>query len=217
MARRTCGITAAAMGMSLHLPEVEPLEVLKKAASLHKVPSKMKNYWLRLSVDREQMMLPVGQLLDDSLLQAIKAEALELISDSEKNEAEYRPVFSLANGYDHRGSKELFAAFGVRAEMLGDKDKPLDLDGLRRVMRSGAMFMASVTNSITPWMNFSGGGPNTHVLLLTDIVQLGGAEWYHIVDPYSPNSLKAIFYQPVEGFHGIEFNGFGTVIYPSGV
>lgn len=216
VSRRTCGITAAAMAISFFRPEVEPMDVLKKAISLHKVPSEAKNYWLSLGFESEKILVPVGREIDGKLDEAIRKEGLSVVACGESTGSEYKPVFSLANGYDHRGSEALFGEFGVKAEMLGDKEAPLGLKELGEVMGKGAMFMASVTNSITPWMNFSGGGPNTHVLLLTDLVNIGGVDCYHIVDPYSPSSLKAVFYQPVDGFHGIEFNGFGTAIYTTG-
>lgn len=213
VSRRTCGITAAAMAISFFQPDIEPIDVLIKATEIHKVPSNAKNLWLSVNSEKGKINIPAGQELDEKLLEAIKTEKLNLTDKVSNKETEYKPIFSLANGYDHRGSRELFGSYGIKAEMLGDKDKPLSQNELRKRMRSGMMFMASVTNSITPWMNFSGGGPNTHILLLTDIVEIDSTEWYHIVDPYSPSSLKAVFYQPVDGFHDIEFNGFGTAIH----
>lgn len=214
VARRTCGITAATMGLSLARPDVDPMDVLEMASKLHEVPRSRKNLWLEVTYEGKSLRIPAGQDLDTKLLGHIRDEKLTL-SDTAQNKSEtYNPVFSLANGYDHRGSKRLFEAFGVRAEMMGSKQEPLSMEKLKEVIKSGAVFMASVTNSITPWLDFSGAGPATHVILITDLVHIMGQDWYYIVDPYSPTSKKAVFLQPADGFQDIEFNGFGTAIYP---
>lgn len=214
VARRTCGITAAAMAISYFRPETSPLDILKKAVSLHKVPKDWKCSWLTVEVGGEDVHIPIGQEMDEKLRKGL--DKMKVISDNlyGSEAKEYFPVYSLSNGYDHRGSKKLFGEFGIRAEMLGDKDKPLSKEELKEKIKSGSMFLASVTNSITPWLNFVGGGPATHVLLLTDVLNFDGRDWYYLVDPYSPTGERAVFLQPVDGFHEIEFNGFGTVIYP---
>lgn len=213
VARRTCGITAAAMAISLFRPEVKPLDVLETACSLHEVPPDFSCSWVTFEHDGRKLTIPVGEKMDTKLAEALKDKELSSVNPPGEIK-NYRPVYSLNNGYDHRGSKELFGKYGIRAEMLGDKDRPVSAALLKEKIRAGAMFMASVTNSITPWLNFVGGGPATHVLLLTDIISFDNKDWYYIVDPYSPNGERAVFIQPVEGFHEIEFNGFGTVIYP---
>ncbi len=215
VARRTCGITAATMGMSLVRPDVTPMDVLERASELHEVPSNSTNYWLEVDYEGKKIRIPAGQELDHKLLEHIKTENLKLTDEVEDSQDRYNPIFSLANGYDHRGSQRLFESFGIKAEMMGSKQKPLSMDKLKDLIRSGAVFMASVTNSITPWLDFSGAGPATHVILITDLVHIMGQDWYYVVDPYSPTSIKAVFLQPADGFQEIEFNGFGTAIYPN--
>lgn len=213
VARRTCGITAATMAISLKIPDITPMDVLERASELHTVPSSGKNYWLEVDFQGKQFGVPGGQELDQKLLEQIHAENLNLTDQPKENADTYMPVFSLANGYDHRGSSRLFESFGMKAEMLGSKQNPLSTQKLKELIKSGAVFMASVTNSITPWLDFSGAGPATHVILITDLVHVMGEDWFYFVDPYSPTSKKAVFMQPADGFKEIEFNGFGTAIY----
>lgn len=213
VARRTCGITAAAMAISFFRPEVRPLDVLETACSQHQVPANFKCNWVTYEHNGKELTVPIGEKMDSKLSKELKDKELSSINPHGEI-SNYKPIFSLAKGYDHRGSKELFDKYGVRAEMLGDKSKPVDAVTLKEKIKAGAMFMASVTNSITPWLNFVGDGPATHVLLLTDIISFDQRDWYYVVDPYSPSGERAVFLQPTEGFHEIEFNGFGTVIYP---
>lgn len=217
IARRTCGITAASMAVSLKNSAVKPFDVLEEACNLHRVPGNSENFFLKVvGGNGKEILVPVGMSVGNDVEKALSDDPLIKLSEKGGNVGEYRPVFSLNGGYDHRGSKDLFAQFGMRAEKLGEpKNKLKELDLVDR-LKSGAVFMASVKNSITPWLNFSGSGPASHIVLLTDVVNFSGEDWYYVVDPYSPTNSRAVFLQPTVGFHDIEFNGYGTIVYIDG-
>lgn len=217
IARRTCGITAASMAISLKNSAVKPFDVLEEACNLHRVPENSENFSLKAVSDSgKEILVPVGMSVGDDVRVALKNDPRIKLSEKNGNTGEYRPVFSLNGGYDHRGSKDLFAQFGMKAEKLGEPKNKLEEDDLISKLKSGAVFMASVKNSITPWLNFSGSGPASHIVLLTDVVNFSGEDWYYVVDPYSPSNSRAVFLQPTKGFHDIEFNGYGTVVYLDG-
>src|SRR3989344_6446258 len=145
IARRTCGTTAAAMAMSLSNPSVSPMEVLLKAAELHTVPSSDHNFWFIVENAGQKIRIPIGMTITPE----VQSSNFEITDEPPKQTQEYSPIISMQNGYDHRGSRKLFAQFGIDAQKMGDKTKPLTEEGLKTTIASGHVFMASVKNSVT--------------------------------------------------------------------
>lgn len=208
--RRTCGITSAAMAISIHHPEVNPMDVLVRASELHRVPASKTNYWLEVSNNGQKIYIPYGQTPP-----AEPIPQTSLISDPPASNPSdvYSPVFSIANGYDHRGSSELFASFGMEARKVGDHKSPLPPEDIRRELDTGHVLLLSIKNSLAPWLskyNFS--GPLTHVVVVDRIENINGQDCYHLLDPYSQTGTRIEQYRPVAEFHQREFSGFGTSV-----
>ena len=214
VAKTACGITAATMAISYLKPEVTPMEVLIKACELHRVPNDWPCLWLVVEANGKTIEVPMAEKSDSALM--IGSEGL-LVSDKNPHEGviNYEPTFSINRGYDHRGSERLFRAFGIKASMVGDKNKPVEEAELMEAVGSGAMFVASVTRQLTTQVGQVAEGSTTHVVLITDLIHFDDRDWYYIIDPYSLNNQKIEYLQPVEGFHKVAFNGYGTAIWMS--
>ena len=209
----TCGITTATMAISLKHQNVLPLDVLSVACNLHQVPKHDKNYWVQATYDKQKIVIPVGTNIRKNMMENIeKDNNLQLLSVNKNNDNQYKPVFSLNTGYDHRGSLALFAEFGIKAEKLGDPKDKLSEKRLTHILKEGGVFMASVKSSVTAWEP-NQGAPPTHVVLLTDVIHFKNEDWYYIVDPYSKTESKVVFLQPTRAFCEMEFSGYGTAIY----
>lgn len=210
IARRTCGITSAAMAISLKHPDVSPLDVLLSASKLHLVPSGKVNYWLKTYLSNQEVYIPLGQNLPPDV-----PSHFTIVSEMpKKNPSDsYRPVFSIENGYDHRGSEALFKQYGMSAEKVGDKNKPTSPEEIAGLVQQGCTLLLSVKNSVTPWLEqYHFSGPLSHIVLLTDIVEMDGQPWYHLLDPYSPTGKEVEILRPSISFHATEFSGFGTAV-----
>jgi hypothetical protein len=193
------------MAISLKHPEIKPIDVLKKASELHHVPKDDQNYWIVV----DGITIPIGSDMDPTL----SSISVQRTSTNPHPTSEYNPVISAQRGYDHRGSERLFNAFGVEAKKLGDITKKVGVEELEPMIKASNVFMASVNNSVTPWMgSLEQWGPSSHVVLITDIVNIDGQSWYHILDPYSPNGEPVKILRPTKSFHQVEFRGYGTVI-----
>jgi hypothetical protein len=207
VAKSSCGITSAAMAISYYDNSVDPMDVLKVASKLHKVPKDENNYWVSVTKD---FLIPVGQKLNKKFNESIEANKLNVASIGHSY-GDYEPCFSIANGYDHRGSERLFKAFGIRAKMMGDKSSPAELDTVKNELRKGNMFLMSASRKNNPWIDIFGGQESNHIMLISDLVEKNNREYLYILDPFSEKRLVHI--EPVEKMVDFEFNGYGTVIY----
>ncbi len=211
VAKRVCGITAAAMAITYFQPTVTPMAVLKKVCDLHTVPNDWPCVYLTVKQGEDEINVPVAESLDEAMTSELTG--MNLTNKNSRKNDRYQPVFSLVRGYDHRGSVRLFESFGIKAEMKGDKNKPIQADELREMIKGGAMFMPSVTRLLTTQVGRITEILTTHVVLITDLVHFADRDWYYIMDPYSLNGEKIEYLQPVAGFHKVAFNGYGSLIF----
>lgn len=209
VAKRACGITSAAMAISISDKKIDPFKVFVVAIKLHRVPSKENNYWLQVNNNGTSYKIPVGNHLDPEII----SQGFQYTNSNSFSKENYFPVVSLERGYDHRGSEELFKQFGIEAKIQGNKKDPLSEKQLIELVQNGHVFMASVKNSITPWMEgLSQWGPSSHVVLVTDVVLIKGEPHYLITDPYSADNFRISLYRPTSSFHKVEFRGYGTAV-----
>lgn len=209
ISKRACGITSAAMAMSIKDKEIDPFKVFTVAIKLHRVPSKEKNYWLQVNNNGTSYMIPVGNHLDPEIV----SQGFQYTDSNSSSEENYFPVVSLERGYDHRGSERLFKQFGIEAIIRGNKENLLPEKQLIDLVQNGHVFMASVKNSVTPWMEgLNHWGPSSHVVLITDVVLINHEPHYLITDPYSADNSKIVLYRPCSSFHKVEFKGYGTAV-----
>src|SRR5689334_23801265 len=71
VARRTCGITAAAMAISFFHSEVKPMDVLAEACLLHQVPVGEKCSWVTFEDGEKKIVISVGREMDAQLAKAL--------------------------------------------------------------------------------------------------------------------------------------------------
>lgn len=212
VAKSSCGITSAAMAISYFDKSITPMDVLRKASELHTVPENTVNYWLVVSNDSGNFSVPVGRTLSKRFIESSERENLKIVKEG-GSRGEYQPCFTIATGYDHRGSKRLFGAFDIKAEMLGDKNNPIDLKEVEREVRVGNMFLISASRKKDPWKDVFLGGPSNHIMLIIDIVKKDGKEYFYILDPFNTESERLVHMEEISSMADFEFNGYGTVIY----
>lgn len=209
IAKKACGITSAAMAISIKDKEIDPFKVFIAAIKLHSVPSEDNNYWLQVDNNGTSYRIPIGNHLDPEIV----SQGFQYTNSNSFSKENYFPVVSLERGYDHRGSEKLFKQFGIEATIQGNKEKLLPEKQLIELVQNGHVFMASVKNSITPWMEgLSQWGPSSHVVLVTDVVLIKGEPHYLITDPYSADNSRISLYRPTSSFHKVEFRGYGTAV-----
>lgn len=210
VAKTSCGLTSATMAISYFLPDISPMEVFKTACKLHSVPANSHNYWLEVNNEGDTIQVPIGQRVSRKMEDYAKNNNFRIITEG-ACEGRYEPVYSISNGYDHRGSERLFGQFGVKANKVGDFSNPVEQDEFIDEINNGNMFLVSVSNRNKEWKDFAGGGLSTHVILIYGIDK--SSNEFVALDPYSEDNCRKILLIPVKGGGDIEFNGFGTIVY----
>ncbi|MFB9306561.1 hypothetical protein ACFFUZ_49080 [Kibdelosporangium philippinense] len=111
------------------------------------------------------------------------------------DQARFHPTFTMASGYDHRFSSELFQRFGVEAEL-----RHLDVAALATLFETGGVdfFLASVRSAF-----YESG----HVVVI-DGYRDGV---FTVVDPSDPIYRASVRFYPSDVMSHM-FNGYGTAI-----
>lgn len=207
--KRACGPTAVAMAINLlnkktpNLPLVTPIEVLRRANDMNKLPGD--KIQLRLHVqhpDGITDLITVGDLCDESLTRDIIEDKIKLpetfLVGAIPYESDYSPIYTLMRGWDHRGSERFFAEYGIRAEQFGDKNhQQKSMQEVLKSIQAGSMLLCSVKHS----------EDSSHIVLVTNYIEEDGTILIHDPLTKSPQWINA------EEWSKEQFNGFGTIIF----
>jgi len=211
LGRRACGPTAFAMAINIlrkrnHIQtRTTPLEVLWKASEATVLPNHQIQYKLLThGPDGISGYIPVGDTTDNTIhgdiaadqAQGLTSRLVRTIPETNK----YDPIFTLTNGWDHRGSKKALASYNLTAEQFGDTEKKVTLKELTTHLKSKNLLIASVNHT----------EDSSHLVLITEYKQDNG-DWLLIHDPkeHGPQWISA------SEWYSQSFRGYGTVIYNS--
>lgn len=205
--KRACGITSIAMSINqinAHadgFSKVTPLNVLRQANSLNKVPGDKTQLKLHVRFpDGNPEQILIGNALDESLRKDIEddhaADPTTFILGSIPQESSYQPLYSVSRGWDHRGSEILYSRYGIEARQFGDKNGDhKNISDVVESLSSGSKLICSVKHSTD----------STHVVLVAEYNQDDGT-----ILVYDPLAHGAQWLNAAEWVS--EFNGFGTIL-----
>lgn len=209
--KRACGPTAVAMAInrlrnqSVFSDKISPLDIAFHASKINSLPGdRVQNKLLVESSDDTKGYIAIGDIVDDSLIQDIEIDKANgkkiILFGAIPQEIDYKPVFTLNRGWDHRGSETFFAQYGIKAKKLGDpSEEKISLEMITEQLRSKNMFIASVEHKDdSSHLVLISGIDDDQVnpqLLINDPLEQG-PQWVSATEWYTKN-----------------FRGYGTLIY----
>lgn len=181
LGNRVCGPSCVAMALQVYNKYPKDKSVgnieflLVDLINMHKSNGKMIKF--KTTLDSQVVDIPV-ELATEQNKELLKDE--RFFTTEENNS--YSPVFSLVNGYDHRGSEKVFAKYGLK----GGYFEKVGLSYLITELKSNKVLVLSVMpRRLNADFHFDGEKKSlpAHLVLVTDILEINGVPYFHVIDP----------------------------------
>lgn len=181
LGNRVCGPSCVAMALQAFkkYPKNKSLSniefLLVDLVNMHKSNGNMVKF--KTTLDSREVDIPVELAMPQN--EYLLKDARYFVV---KENNQYAPVFSLVNGYDHRGSERVFAKYGLKAGFF----EKVGLSYMVTQLKSNkALIVSVIPRRLSAKFHFETEkkAAPAHLVLITDLLEINGVPYFHVIDP----------------------------------